>query len=169
MHPLSYELVFALSNAGSSLDRCPRRTVEGVGARARGLVGAAVWRPVVVSSIAVAVVGSVVALGSCADPRLDRGRIDGTVLAGPTCPVEVEGQTCPPRPVAGEVLATQRGEVKARARTDPSGHYALILPAGTYVLRVDVGGALPTCPDATVVVQVAAAASADINCDTGIR
>jgi len=121
------------------------------------------------SSIAVAVAGGVIILGSCADPRLDRGRIDGTVLAGPTCPVAVQGQTCPPRPVAGEVLATQRGAVKARARTDPSGHYELILPAGTYVLQVDVGDASPACPAATVDVRVAAATSADINCDTGIR
>lgn len=122
-----------------------------------------------VSSLAVAIAGGVLVLGSCADPRLDRGRIDGTVLAGPTCPVAAEGQTCPPRPVAGEVLATQRGEVKARARTDPSGHYELLLPAGTYVLQVDVGGASPRCSAATVDVRVAAVTSADINCDTGIR
>lgn len=161
--------MFAHSKAGSTLERCLGPTLEPVGARPRILGGAGSWSWVVVSGIAAAVASGVVALGSCADPRLDRGRIDGTVLAGPTCPVAVAGQTCPPRPVAGEVRAEQDGEVRARAPTDPSGHYELIVPAGTYTLTVDVGGALPTCPPVTVDVRVAESATADIDCDTGIR
>jgi hypothetical protein len=104
-----------------------------------------------------------VALASCADPRLTQGRVEGVVLAGPTCPVEQPGQLCLPRPVDGEVQAVRDGEIKATAHTDPSGRFELAVAAGSYTLTVDGCGPVP------VEVRVAATVTADIDCDTGIR
>jgi hypothetical protein len=111
----------------------------------------------------------VVALACCADPHLSQGRVEGVVLAGPTCPVEQPGQLCLPRPVDGEVQAMQNDQVKASAHTDPSGRFELAVAAGNYTLTVDVGGPFPRCEPVPVEVRVAATVTADIDCDTGIR
>ena len=112
---------------------------------------------------------AVVLVGACDEPQANRGRVEGVVRASPTCPEAQQGQPCPPRAVDGAVQAMQDGEVKATARTNPTGQYELALSAGDYTLTVDVGGALPACPPTAIQVRAAATATVDIDCDTGIR
>lgn len=96
--------------------------------------------------------------------------VEGSVLAGPTCPVEQPGQVCPPAPVAGTVVAIDgEGSTVASTETDATGHYSLGLPAGEYTLHVIVDGLFPTCPDTPITVRSGAPVTANIDCDTGIR
>jgi hypothetical protein len=97
------------------------------------------------------------------------GRVEGVVVAGPTCPVERAEQPCPPRPVSGEVRLVRDGDVAAQVQTDSAGHYVLSAPAGHYLVVVDVGGPFPRCPVTPVDVGVVATVTANVDCDTGIR
>lgn len=111
----------------------------------------------------------VVLASACDEPEANRGRVEGVVRASPSCPVEQQGQVCPPLAVSGEVQAVQDGQVKATARTNPTGQYQLAVAAGEYTLQVDVGGPLPACPPTPIRVRAAATATVDIDCDSGIR
>lgn len=96
--------------------------------------------------------------------------VEGVVLAGPTCPVEQLGQSCPPVPVAGTVVAIDGdGSTIATTETDATGHYSIELAPGDYTLRVVVVGPFPSCPDTPVTVRPGAPTTANIDCDTGIR
>jgi hypothetical protein len=97
------------------------------------------------------------------------GRVQGTVRAGPACPVERPEHPCPPVPVSGEVRLVQGGTVKARATTDAAGAYVVDAAAGDYLLVVDVGGPFPRCPATSVTVRATATSTIDVDCDTGIR
>ena len=97
-------------------------------------------------------------------------RLQGTVTAGPTCPVERPGQVCPPVPVDGVVVALDgSGEPAASTPTSAEGHYVLALGPGTYTLRVVVDGPFPVCPETPVAVGAGAVVTVDVSCDTGIR
>ena len=107
-------------------------------------------------------------LAACDEPRASRGRVEGTVRAGPTCPVQQQGQLCLPRAVDGEVQAVRDGAVVARARTSPTGVYELAIDAGDYTLVVDTGGQpFPQCPPIAVQIEVAVTATVDIDCVAG--
>jgi hypothetical protein len=102
------------------------------------------------------------------------GGIDGTVSAGPTCPVEKlpADPACSPRLVSGAVLVVRDGsgaEV-GRATTGADGTFFVPLPAGSYVVTPQpVEGLMGTAPQQSV--DVAAGARSDIILvyDTGIR
>jgi hypothetical protein len=101
---------------------------------------------------------------------VDHTGVKGTVMAGPTCPVERFDQPCPPQPVEGTVTAIDsRNHIAATTSTDADGRYALDLVPGRYTLQVAVDGPLPSCPDTAVTVTTGAPTTADIDCDTGIR
>jgi hypothetical protein len=93
------------------------------------------------------------------------------VAAGPTCPVEKQGQPCPPRPVSAGIVDAHdaSGAVVASTRSDPHGRYALDLSPGSYMLVVVIPSGWPRCPDTSVAVQPGSAIRADVSCDTGIR
>jgi hypothetical protein len=94
----------------------------------------------------------------------------GVVTAGPTCPVERQGQPCPPQPVAATIDAQNPdGRVVAATHSDSAGHYQIALPAGTYVLTATAAGTYPQCRPTQVTVHAGALTHADIGCDTGIR
>lgn len=97
--------------------------------------------------------------------------VHGQVTAGPTCPVEREDQPCPPSPVRDtRIDALGAGErVAGSAVTDDDGRYAITLEPGDYTLRVVVDGMFPSCPDTPVRITGGPPATADIDCDTGIR
>jgi hypothetical protein len=119
-------------------------------------------------ALAVTALAAGAVLGACDEPRASRGRVEGTVRAGPTCPAQQQGQLCLPRGVEGEVHAVRDGAVVARARTSPAGAYELAVDAGDYTLVVDTGGeTFPQCPPIAVQVQVAATATVDIDCVAG--
>ena len=105
----------------------------------------------------------------CDEPQATRGRVEGLVRAGPTCPVAQQGQLCLPRAVDGEVQAVRDGKVEARARTSPMGAYELAVTAGDYTLMVDVGGPFPGLPADRGPGPRRGHHHVDIDCDTGVR
>ena len=96
--------------------------------------------------------------------------MQGTVSAGPTCPVERIGSPCPPRPVAAEIDAIDAaGRPAGSTRSAADGTFGLALAPGTYTLTVVTGSVFPRCPSTAIVVPAAGLATANIACDTGIR
>jgi hypothetical protein len=99
------------------------------------------------------------------------GRVTGTVLAGPTCPVEqIHSVGCAPKAVAGIVRLTEQGHTVVSVRLDDAGAFTVVAPTGTYVLTVDIGANMfPRCPSRPLTVADGAVTTADVVCDTGIR
>jgi hypothetical protein len=95
--------------------------------------------------------------------------VHGTVLAGPTCPVERAGQRCPPRPVVATIQATYGGRVVASTRSATDGSYRLAVPAGSLTMTAVTPPTFPRCGSRTVVVAVGTDVEIDLTCDTGIR
>lgn len=114
---------------------------------------------------------SIVLAAGCGSSGTVETAAHGTVTAGPTCPVEGEGQPCPPDPVTGATVAAidPSGHAVRSATTDPAGRYSMSLAPGSYTLRVATDGPFPACPDAQVRVTAGTPVTADILCDTGIR
>lgn len=98
-------------------------------------------------------------------------RLDGTVMASPTCPVERPDQPCPPRPVvAAHIEVFDRGEhLVTTVDTDSQGGFVLVLAPGRYVLTASSGTLFPSCPQFTVEIPAAGDTRADILCDSGLR
>jgi hypothetical protein len=93
----------------------------------------------------------------------------GTVVAGPTCPMERPGQPCPPRPASVNIEArTRDGHPVGETTSDANGRYNITLAPGDYILSV-VRSRLPRCPPATITVRPGRTTRADFICDTGIR
>jgi carboxypeptidase family protein len=110
------------------------------------------------------------ALAGCAGRvAAPSGGIEGTVTAGPTCPVERAGSPCPPAPWTGTVRATAADGTTREAVTDASGAYRLPLPDGTYVVTPVLQGGPPTATSVTVTVAGGAMQMLDLQVDTGIR
>jgi hypothetical protein len=103
-----------------------------------------------------------------------QGTLHGTVVAGPTCPVERAEDPCPPKPVPGrEVeIASPAGKVVATVTTDGQGHFQVVLAPGNYsVFVVGTAQALGSGRAATVQATVRAGqtTAVTIALDTGIR
>lgn len=94
--------------------------------------------------------------------------VTGLVRASPTCPVEQQGQECPPEPVRGRIRFATRSATVVEVDTDVDGRFVVQVPEGTYDITVDTGSPLPACPSTTVVVT-AEPQEVVIDCDTGIR
>jgi predicted small lipoprotein YifL len=99
----------------------------------------------------------------------DNAGIFGSVVAGPTCPVEQSSSPCPERPVPdAEVTAKEGDRVAGTARTDSNGKFTMRLVPGTY----DVTASSPSvmsCETEEVTVAEHQYQPVRINCDTGIR
>jgi hypothetical protein len=96
--------------------------------------------------------------------------IRGRALAGPQCPVEVQGSPCPDLPWEGTVVATHEGSGRAfTARTDADGHFELSLSPGTYVVAILSEVSPPSARPQTVVVEADAFTEIVVSVDTGIR
>jgi len=95
--------------------------------------------------------------------------ISGTVLLGPTCPVETVDEPCPDQPAAGVVvLVTARGgdPVVARTSTDEDGRFRVAVAPGRYEITAEAG---MFCKPMEVEVPEADFVSIVVACDTGIR
>ena len=100
------------------------------------------------------------------------GTIRGTVLAGPTCPVETVQSPCPDRPVAGvKVQALADGSVSATAVSDQNGGFEMDLAAGEYLVESVVEPEGPGMYSRPTRVTVTAGAVVEVSVllDTGIR
>ncbi len=119
---------------------------------------------------------ALVLIAGCTDQPKELGTLQGQVTIGPLQPVQREGE---PEPTpAPEVYAARKivvfapdGETEiVRADIDSSGHYAITLPAGAYVVDINHAGMdsaanLPT----TVTIVSRQVTWLDVDIDTGIR
>jgi hypothetical protein len=118
---------------------------------------------------------------ACADPgerAPDAGggsgvaTIRGTVVRGPTCPVETDDSPCPDAPAADvEVQALSDGVVEARATTDAQGRFSMEVPPGSYLVRAREAEGRPGMLAKPSVVTVGEGDVAEVTVliDTGIR
>lgn len=95
----------------------------------------------------------------------------GSVLLGPTCPVERDGQPCPtPNGAFAGKLATASevgGEQSASAAIGTDGRFTIMLSAGTWDVTADAGMSCDTVR--VVVADAQPSPPLTVNCDTGIR
>jgi hypothetical protein len=118
------------------------------------------------------VVGSLFTVNACSSgPSRDvTTGVQGTISAGPTCPVEREGQPCPPSPVEAHIdVIASDGRRSAQAASDADGRFSVLVVPGRYTLHVSGTGPFPVCPDTAVAVPDEGTVTRDIVCDSGIR
>ena len=104
------------------------------------------------------------------NPGASPAGIRGQALAGPQCPVEVEGSPCPDLPWEGTVVATDVATDEAfTATTDAEGRFELRLAPGTYDVSIVVATAPPSATPQTVAVEAGTFTEIVVAVDTGIR
>ncbi len=104
-----------------------------------------------------------------APQRPDSG-IRGTVLYGPTCPVQRPGHSCV-RPYQASITVRREpaGSVVAHVRSATDGRFRVRLRAGLYLLRPRNGRPFPHAPSQTVSVSRDHFTAVTIQFDSGIR
>lgn len=123
------------------------------------------------SALAACVWLVVVLLASCASEtsaRATRSGITGTVVAGPTCPVETEESPCPDRPVADATVTAKGRPAKKSTQTASDGTFRMRLPHGSYQVTAKSESAF-FCEERPVRVYRNQYTDVTITCDTGIR
>ena len=99
--------------------------------------------------------------------------IRGTVLAGPTCPVEriPPDPACADKPLQITVSILHKGStnVFATTQSNAQGVFQLSLPPGEYVVNAGSGNMLPRCNPADATVGPSGYTQVAVSCDTGIR
>jgi hypothetical protein len=94
----------------------------------------------------------------------------GVVTRGPTSPVCRAGEPCSAPAAKVTLVFSRGGRVAARATTDPTGHYRVVLRAGTYAVRSPaVSGGIGSLKPSSAVVPVGRVAIRNFAIDTGIR
>jgi hypothetical protein len=109
------------------------------------------------------------------NPSVQNSGIIGTVLLGPTCPVEKN----PPDPKCAdklfattlEIISADKTQIIKQITSDSSGRFAVNLVPGEYLIQsVPNTNILPRCSsNGTIVVVADQYTKADVSCDTGIR
>jgi carboxypeptidase family protein len=120
----------------------------------------------------VSILAATLALGACGASGSGDGTsgVEGRALAGPQCPVAVEGSPCPDLPWEGTVVATAASSGdEFTVETDADGGFRLPLAPGDYVLTIRAGSSPPFATPQTVTVEPGAFADVVISVDTGIR
>jgi hypothetical protein len=113
-----------------------------------------------------------VAVASCGGNGSGDGTsgIRGHALAGPQCPVEVQGSPCPPVPYEGTVVATDvDGGAEYTVETDAEGRFELPLEPGTYDVSIVSDTSPPIAKPQSVTVESGSFAEITVSVDTGIR
>jgi Carboxypeptidase regulatory-like domain len=98
--------------------------------------------------------------------------IRGTVLLGPTCPVETLESPCPDRPLADVEIRVLRGSnVVATVRSDGEGRFTVTLDPGRYEVQavVEEGGPGMSAKPVDVVVTSGVFNDVNVPVDSGIR
>jgi hypothetical protein len=102
-----------------------------------------------------------------------KGGIHGTILLGPTCPVEriPPDPQCADKPYATSVEVYRTGSAAPFliGTSDARGTFQFSLPPGSYTVQAGGSKMLPRCSPVTVTVGPSGYSAADISCDTGIR
>lgn len=119
---------------------------------------------------------SVACNGSSFEAEGPTGTLAGQISIGPFCPVEVEGQPCPPPPGIYEsvtvlVYAGNGGRFVADTRPDATGHFEFQLPSGSYRVALEHSIGIPGGPDPVQTARIEAGATTSLafEIDTGIR
>jgi hypothetical protein len=116
--------------------------------------------------------------GSTLETEGPAGTLVGEISVGPFCPVEVEGQPCPPPPGTYQsilVLVYARlpgGErLVAEVRPDDGGRFELPLQSGSYRVTLDHSLGIPGTPRPVEEIRVQAGRTTALafDIDTGIR
>ena len=116
--------------------------------------------------------------GSTLESEGPAGTLVGEISVGPFCPVEVEGQPCPPPPGTYQsilVLVYSRlpgGErLVAEIRPDDSGRFELPLQPGSYRVTLAHSLGIPGTPRPEEEIRVLAGRTTALafDIDTGIR
>jgi carboxypeptidase family protein len=102
------------------------------------------------------------------------GRLNGVVVAGPSCPVERAETPCPPKPVPSRKVTVKGsdGQVVAATTTDAQGHFGLDLESGTYTVQVAIipgSVGLSQVTPGNVTIIPGQTTNIQIELDTGIR
>jgi hypothetical protein len=96
--------------------------------------------------------------------------INGSVKAGPTCPVEQANSPCPERPVAGAEVTAKSASTGAVTTTkaDNDGRFTMRLAAGNYDVTAKSDSVMG-CSTEHVTVHEHSYTPVVVDCDTGIR
>ncbi len=128
--------------------------------------------PSVVATTTTATTSDVTSTGT-ATPIPQGSGVKGTILLGPTCPVEriPPDPNCAPKPYATSITVYRSGSklpyIIGNSNTD--GAFQLTLPVGSYMLNAGGTKILPRCSEVSVTIPPNAFITQDISCDTGIR
>jgi len=99
--------------------------------------------------------------------------VSGTVLLGPTCPVEriPPDPSCAPKAYATAIVVYRINSNTpfVLGNSDATGTFKFSLPPGSYTLKTTSGALYPRCNPVNVTVDAVGYAAAAISCDTGIR
>jgi hypothetical protein len=107
--------------------------------------------------------------GGNESPALPSG-IRGTVLLGPTCPVEREDMPPCVTPYAATLaILNSENAVVTRVNSGPDGRFEVSLPPGDYVIAPESGDPYPIAQPLSVTVTPGQYEEVEINYDTGIR
>lgn len=122
----------------------------------------------------IALVFVALAIGACGADGEGSGDgssgIRGQALAGPQCPVEVEGSPCPDLPYEGTVVATDADSGDSfTVETDAEGRFELALAPGSYEVSIRSESQPPFAKPQTVTVEQGAFTRVIVSVDTGIR
>jgi len=111
------------------------------------------------------------ACGGVAAANQPEGAVQGTVTAGPTCPVERADHPCPPAPVRGADvrLARADGTTAADTATDKGGAFHLSATPGSYMLIATNPGGYHSQASRAVRLTAGHTEQVDLQLDTGIR
>jgi len=114
-----------------------------------------------------------VLLAACGSAPAATGTgIQGTVEAGPTCPVERINSPCPPRPMAATVvIRDSHGTEVVRIDAGSDGHFKVDLPPGRYTLMGEAvaGNPLPRPLPTSAIVSPGRYTTVTVEYDSGIR
>jgi hypothetical protein len=119
--------------------------------------------------VVVAVAAALAACGGAGASAPPDSGVRGIVLAGPTCPVEREGDPCPDKPLSIGIRILRRGELVRRIRSGADGRFRAALPPGFYVLDPVLGPGPPSGGPAGARVRAHLWTRIRILVDTGIR
>lgn len=121
-----------------------------------------------------ALVAASVLAGACARststvPSANSG-IEGTVLLGPTCPVETQDSPCPAKPFATDVVvSTVDGEKVAEVRSGDDGRFRVAVPPGEYLITVEKLEGIQFAKPLSLTVPEGAFVDVTVSVDSGIR
>ena len=109
------------------------------------------------------------------DDQVTAGKLEGKVSIGPICPVEREGEPCPPPPEAFAarkilVFDARRSRLLETVSIDAQGFYRVSIKPAQYVVDINrIGIDSSKNVPRTVSITSGGTTTLDIDIDTGIR